>query len=245
MFAYDMARSMWTRVAVDPLSLRLARRLAPLRWVTPNRVTMVAVLCALGAAWCFATGHLRVGGALFIARYFFDCLDGQLARYQRRGSAVGAAFDIMADVGGIALTFACLTGYLIAEHDLPVAAGLALLAVVVFQNWILAYRKQLAPMVEQGDGGARGYWRSERPGLRQWSRFCLRFGMSPVPWTVEAEILALGLGPLLLPAAWATYLMIGITLFYLVACLVNVRRVLRLARAIDAQRSTDPGHPHE
>ena len=232
------ARSIWTRLTVDPVVIPLAERSGGWRRVTPNRITAVAGLLAAGSAVCFALGQLRLGGLLFILRYMADCLDGQVARVQRRSSAVGAAFDISMDVVGIGAVFGALCWYLIGEGRLPLAEALVLLAALVVYNWALAYRKGLAKAADTGDdGGAGGMLPVDVPGLRAWSRFCRRIGMSPLPWAVEAEIFALGLGPLVLPHGWVPWGIHLAVAFYLLADLVNFRRIHRIAAGIDAART--------
>lgn len=232
-------RSPWTRLAVDPLALPLGRALARSPWITPSRVTTVAVLCALVSATCFVVGEWRGGGLAFLARYFFDCVDGQVARCQGTGSRVGAAYDLMADIGGIAVIIAAAGWRLVTHHDTPVALPMALLAAVVYYNWILAHRKALA--FEAGlefGGGAGGGSGREVPGLRWWFALARRLGMTPIPWAIEVEIFMLGLGPLLMPEGRLPALLLVGLAFYLLANAVNTRRVLRIARDLDSSSAT-------
>jgi phosphatidylglycerophosphate synthase len=222
-------REIWTRLAIDPLAGPLGRRLARARGVTPNRVTAVAALAAIGAAACFAGGLLRVGGALFLLRFFLDVLDGVVARAQSASSARGAALDVAADVAGIGLNFAALSWYLVRTDHLVPVLPLLLFAAVVFYNWVLAYRKGIAAERGVGDGGALGHLDTGVPGLRRWFALSARLNMSPLPWAVEAETAALGLGPLLLPTRFVWIGLVVALAFYLLADLVNLRRVLRLA----------------
>jgi phosphatidylglycerophosphate synthase len=232
------ARSIWTRLTVDPVVMPLAPRVGRWTFVTPNRITALAGLLAAASVACFALGQLRLGGLLFILRYMADCLDGQVARVQRRGSSVGAAFDITVDVVGISAVFAGLTWHLVTQGRLPLLEALALLALVVVYNWALAYRKALAKAAGSGDdGGAGGMLPTAVPGLRRWSQFCGRIGMSPLPWAVEAEILALGVGPLLLPTHWVPLGLHCAVAFYVLANVVNLRRIFRIAGAIDSGSS--------
>lgn len=229
------ARAIWARLTVDPLAVPLSRRIARWPGVTPNRVTGVSAVLALVAAACFATGWLRVGGVAFVARFFVDCMDGQVARFQGTSSKAGAAFDIIVDVVGISACAAALSWYLV-EHDLaPTALVLAVLAVLVVYNWSLAYRKGVAAADVEGDGGNGGRLTVHVPGLGAWVRFCQRIGMSPLPWSVEAEIVALGLCPLVLPQRWVFLGLVLALAFYAVATLINLRRIWRLARDLDTQ----------
>lgn len=230
--------AIWVRFAVDPLAVPLAKRLARSPIVTPNRITFVAGLCGLGAAAAFSFDLLRLGGALFIIRFFVDCLDGKVARLQGTSSVTGASLDLVADIGGIVICIGALSWRLLEEGVIDPAVPLALLAAVAFYNWVLAARKQHAKEVGAGDGGARGHFSSDLPVLRSWVRFSRRLDMSPIPWAIEAEILTLGLVPLLIgDHRWATYGLWLALAFYLVADVVNLRRLLRLTTAIDRGES--------
>ncbi|MEV4392133.1 CDP-alcohol phosphatidyltransferase family protein [Nonomuraea sp. NPDC049607] len=83
--------STWSRHLIKP-AVRLK--------LTPNAVTGVSIgLAALAAVWFSAgTQPGRVaGGVLFLMSFALDCLDGQLARYTRAFSPLGAWADGMAD----------------------------------------------------------------------------------------------------------------------------------------------------
>lgn len=226
-------REIWTRLAVDPIATPLGRWLAHRRGVTPNRVTAVAMLLAVGSAACFAAGALQVGGLLFLLRFFVDCLDGNVAREQGSSSARGGALDLAADVGGIALVAASLSHYLVSSGAVPLGLALALLASMVFYNWALAYRKALARRTYGGDGGADHTVVPTTPIVRTWVAFCRRLNMSPVPWAVEVEILVLGIAPVLLAGPLHVWTFaIGLS-FYLLADVVNMRRIWNIAGDLD------------
>jgi phosphatidylglycerophosphate synthase len=232
-------REIWTRFTVDPLATPLARWLARSRHVTPNRVTGVAILLAVGSAASFALGQFQLGGVLFILRFFVDCLDGKVARAQGTSSTRGAVLDLAADVGGIALVVAALSWTLLRRNDVHELVPVALLGAMVFYNWVLAYRKQLAGALGLGEGGADHTRSVNVPVIRQWVAFCRRLNMSPVPWALEAEIGMLGLAPLFLPSPWVGVgLGVGLC-FYLFADAVNMLRLWRVARLTDEARTTD------
>jgi phosphatidylglycerophosphate synthase len=231
-------REIWTRFTVDPLATPLAAWLARSRHVTPNRVTGVAILLAVWSAACFAGGLFQLAGLLFILRFFVDCLDGKVARAQGASSARGATLDLAADVGGIALVVTALSWTLLRRNDVHELVPVALLGAMVFYNWALAYRKQLAGALGLGDGGADHTRQVTVPVVRQWVAFCRRLNMSPVPWALEAEIAMLGLAPIFLPSDW-----VGIGLgaglcFYLVADALNMLRLWRLSQQTDDARSS-------
>ena len=90
--------SWWTVLLVDPYASRLVRLVAPYRWVTPNRLTLLSAVFGAGAAACFADGGRGplIGGALlFHLAFVADCVDGKVARLHGTGSMLGAWFGFM------------------------------------------------------------------------------------------------------------------------------------------------------
>ncbi|GAB3210582.1 CDP-alcohol phosphatidyltransferase family protein [Marinactinospora thermotolerans] len=92
--------SWWTVWLVDPLALRLVRFVANRTSITPNQVTVAALLSGLGAAACFALGwwpFLVVGALLYYLCFLLDCVDGKLARLTGQESLFGAWMDYVFD----------------------------------------------------------------------------------------------------------------------------------------------------
>lgn len=84
---------------VSPYSKYVARFAARRGW-TPNAVTLGSFAIGLAAAACFAAGTrwASVAGALLLQVSFTaDCVDGQLARYTRTFSSLGAWLDSVLD----------------------------------------------------------------------------------------------------------------------------------------------------
>jgi len=91
----------FTTFLVSPYSKYLARWAARHGW-TPNGVTTLSLAIGIAAAGCFAVGNragLVAGAILLQAAFTADCVDGQLARYTRRFSKLGAWLDSMFDRG--------------------------------------------------------------------------------------------------------------------------------------------------
>lgn len=89
----------FTTFFVSPYSKHLARFAAHRGW-SPNALTTVALAMGVGAAACFATGQrigLVAGAVLLQLAFVVDCVDGQLARYARRFSNLGAWLDSVFD----------------------------------------------------------------------------------------------------------------------------------------------------
>lgn len=229
---------MYTRWVIDPLALPTARWLSRFGWVTPNKITIASGLTGLGAALCFFTGLLPLGGVLFLLRFFIDCLDGKVARAQGTSSERGAALDLLMDVSGILLCSAALSWHLVMTSILSPAIGFGFLVVLGIFNWLLQYRKQLAERYAQGTGGANRSWSTDLPLIGPYVRWCQKMQMNPVPYTVEMETLALGVLPLFSNERLAAVGIAVTLVFYSLACLVNFRRVWRIAGQADHARTT-------
>jgi phosphatidylglycerophosphate synthase len=84
------------------VSLRIVSFLTRRRWLTPDQVTVVALLFGIAVGPVFALGTrsaLIVGAVLFYLAFVFDCVDGKLARALGTTSARGEALDHLADGG--------------------------------------------------------------------------------------------------------------------------------------------------
>src|SRR5204862_3491049 len=89
----------FTTFFVSPYSRYIARWAAR-RGFTPNQVTALSFVLGLLTAACFATGErwgLVAGAVLLQVAFTLDCVDGQLARYSRRFSALGGWLDSIFD----------------------------------------------------------------------------------------------------------------------------------------------------
>jgi hypothetical protein len=104
------ADGFFTTFFVSPYSKFIARWAAR-RGLTPNQVTVASMVIGVAAAAAFATGErwgLVAGAILLQLSFTADCVDGQLARYTRNFSALGAWLDSMFDRGKEYLAFAGL-----------------------------------------------------------------------------------------------------------------------------------------
>ena len=79
-----------------PLSRLLTRILLPTR-ITPNQVTLCALVCGLAAALSAARGGTLLAGILYWLGAAIDCVDGDLARLRLQGSRLGEWLDTLAD----------------------------------------------------------------------------------------------------------------------------------------------------
>jgi hypothetical protein len=116
----------FTTFFVSPYSKYIASWAAR-RGLTPNQVTSISMTIGILAAAIFATGSrpgLVTGAVLLQLAFTADCVDGQLARYTRQFSKLGAWLDSIFD----------------RTKEYIVFAGLAVGAVRGFEDdvWVLA-----------------------------------------------------------------------------------------------------------
>jgi phosphatidylglycerophosphate synthase len=104
------ADGFFTTYFVSPYSKYIARFAARRGW-TPNVVTTISMAIGAGATAAFALGSragLIAGAVLLQAAFTMDCVDGQLARYTRQFSKLGAWLDSIFDRGKEYLVYAGL-----------------------------------------------------------------------------------------------------------------------------------------
>jgi phosphatidylglycerophosphate synthase len=84
----------WTVLVIDPISIRLIwvlLRIVPS--VSPMAVTTASLLVGGGSIAAFATGQLILGAALFEVAFLLDCVDGKIARLEKRTTRLGGFYD--------------------------------------------------------------------------------------------------------------------------------------------------------
>ncbi|MQY07172.1 CDP-alcohol phosphatidyltransferase family protein [Actinomadura macrotermitis] len=97
---YKARDAWWTVLLVDPLASRLVRVTANRTNITPNQLTVGALLLGLAAGGCFAVGswpYLLLGALLYHLSFTLDCMDGKIARLKGTGSVFGAWLDYIFD----------------------------------------------------------------------------------------------------------------------------------------------------
>jgi phosphatidylglycerophosphate synthase len=110
---YKARDAWWTVLLVDPLAARLVRLVSPYRWITPNLLTVFAMLLGIASAACFLAQDrwwLIAGAVLFHLSFVVDCMDGKIARLNGTGSMFGAWFDFMFDRLRVFMCAAALFG---------------------------------------------------------------------------------------------------------------------------------------
>lgn len=97
---YKPRDSWWTVWLVDPVASHLVKATANRTSITPNQLTIAALLLGGGAAACFAMGEwawLLLGALLFHLSFVLDCMDGKIARLKGTGTVFGSWLDYVFD----------------------------------------------------------------------------------------------------------------------------------------------------
>jgi len=88
--------SIWSYLLFLFPTKRLTLFLANKTNISPNQITFAAFIISLFSAACFFQGeglYLIIGAFLFEIFYFFDCIDGVLARLKNKTSPLGSFLD--------------------------------------------------------------------------------------------------------------------------------------------------------
>ncbi|MGH9115957.1 MAG: CDP-alcohol phosphatidyltransferase family protein, partial [Acidimicrobiales bacterium] len=84
--------------------------------LSPDHLTALGLILAVGAAWAIVTGRLGLGLGLLLAAAGADLLDGPLAKASGRASVRGAFFDSVADRVTDTLVLGGMAWYLLDHH---------------------------------------------------------------------------------------------------------------------------------
>jgi archaetidylinositol phosphate synthase len=152
----------WTTHLYYFFSIRLVYLIRNLHVVTPNGLTLTALLLALAGSGCFTVGTraaITAGLVLAQVSYVFDCADGQLARYRRQFSPIGVWLDMVCDrIKEFAVYFALALGYQRThpgQWDIWIWAMVAVFALHFLEYYEQIRAKSLARLIERIDGTSR------------------------------------------------------------------------------------------
>ena len=125
------------RAVSDYVELPVARFMERVG-LTPNAVTLIGLLIAIGGAWLIAVGQWHIGGAVALFGGVFDMFDGALARMTGRASKFGALLDSVIDRVSEAVTlFGILAYYLLSDNDI----GAALVYAAIIGSIMVSYMR--------------------------------------------------------------------------------------------------------
>lgn len=84
--------------------------------LNPNFFTTIGFILTVGAAVLFATGYLRIAGAIVLLAGTFDIIDGKVARLTKRVTKFGALYDSTLDRYSEVIMFFGLAFYFVKEE---------------------------------------------------------------------------------------------------------------------------------
>ncbi len=160
--------SMVPAMKSPPFDQRLARVLVrPLvnTSITPNHLTILTLVIALGGAGLLATGDATLqnwGAGLFVLARFMDHFDGELARQSGKTSKIGYYLDYIAGALSYGALFLCL-GIGFKDSGLGAwavalgAAGTASAVISMFLNLALDKAQNLSEGEAVGYPGFAGF----------------------------------------------------------------------------------------
>ncbi|MDF3932265.1 CDP-alcohol phosphatidyltransferase family protein [Pseudomonas citronellolis] len=151
----------------NPAAYFVARPLSyPLTWLclrlglSANQASLISLLFALLAIGCAGLGaSAALIGSLVLLWLVLDCVDGNIARFTRTGSAQGEFLDAM---GGYVLSAGIYLaiGYGSGDYDALLLGGLASVF-ALFSRLILNKCNVLAGAQRSGSGDTGGGWTAQ------------------------------------------------------------------------------------
>lgn len=115
---------------------KLAVHLLARTGVTPNTITWLGFLIAIGAGVLAGIGHTFVAGFVVLVGGFFDIIDGALARSTGRTSRFGAILDSTLDRASEAVVFLGLLVFYAREQS---TVGVVVVGVVWLMSLLVSY----------------------------------------------------------------------------------------------------------
>lgn len=219
--------SWWTVLFIDPIATRAAPVLARRPSITPTRITAAAHLLAVASALLFANGLILAGAIVFEIRFVLDCVDGKVARITGSSSRFGRLLDAFGDRVLVTANLAAL-GW---SHA-PLT-GLVLAGAYPLSHHLLEVRD--ATLAEVGRTK-----RVERTVQGGWGAAMARRRLYPMPTSIDAEHLALFVGPLVqtLGVHALTGTLWVVSAFFVWQCARYLVGLLHAAAAVDLLEST-------
>ena len=215
---------------VTALALRLG--------LSPNRISLVSLVIGLAAAASFAVGSwlgLVVGALLMQASLVVDCVDGEVARFTRSFSRLGAWLDASTDrVKEYAAYAGLALGSARSGRDIWMLATLVMIMQTVRhvgdydfsrvqrvrESWVPA-----RPLLDPSDGGAAGSGATLALSAQMNRDSRVRWGKKVLHMPIGERWLVLSLGAVTVGPRWTLLLMLGLGLVALTY--TTVGRVLR------------------
>jgi len=139
----------WSSFVTAPLAVAINYMVVDIKWLTPNRITLISFITALISALCIFKGgamNFFIAAVLIHMSHVFDCMDGQMARYRQTYTSSGSYFDRVTDQIQIAVWFGAVAYAAYIQSDDPLPIFLAFIGVAFYS--LRGYVKYVAIHVE-------------------------------------------------------------------------------------------------
>lgn len=90
----------WSSFVTSPLAIILNYFVVDVKYLTPNKITLISFITAIIASICIVFGGVQnfiIAAILIHLSHIFDCMDGQMARYRKTSSTSGSYYDKLTD----------------------------------------------------------------------------------------------------------------------------------------------------
>lgn len=193
--------------------------------LTPNQISVFSLFVGLAAALCFATGSwwgLLAGAVLMQASLLIDCVDGEVARFTRSFSDLGAWIDASSDrVKEYAAYAGLAAGSARTGRDIWLLACLVMIMQTIRhvgdydfsrvqrirESWVAA-----RPVEDPSDGGAAGSGATLELSAQLNLDHRVRWGKKVVRMPIGERWLVLSVGVIMIGPRWTLVLMLGLGL---------------------------------
>ncbi len=139
----------WSSFVTAPLAIALNYFVVDIKWLTPNKITLISFLTAIVSALFIILGGAQnfiIAAVLIHLSHVFDCMDGQMARYRNTTSQLGGYYDKLTDQIQVILWFGAIgyAAYNQSHNVLPIfltLIGIAFYSLRGYLKYLMIYTK--------------------------------------------------------------------------------------------------------
>lgn len=125
----------WSSFVTSPLAILINYWLVDIRWLTPNRITLLSFVVGLASCGFIlsnSTNGFIIAAILVNLSHVLDCMDGQMARYRQSTSLTGSYYDRLTDQFQVIAWFGCIGYVAYLQSNSPVPLVLSLVGVAFY-----------------------------------------------------------------------------------------------------------------
>ncbi len=131
----------WSSFVTSPLAIALNYLVVDIKWLTPNKITLISFITAIVATFFIVLGGVQnfiIAAILIHLSHIFDCMDGQMARYRKTKSIAGDYYDKITDEIQVALWFGAIgyAAYSQTQQVLPLILAFVGVVAYTFRGYV-------------------------------------------------------------------------------------------------------------